>query len=301
MRRGVERAAVLEVAVRHLLVGVDLPVAEVADEQVAAEAAERRRSPGEPPRGVELPVLGDAAEELPVEVVDVDDAQPTAVRLVVRPGLLLAVGHEDPVADRLDPERAVVLREPRIDERAGRAHRVPAPVEHIDATVPGPFGEVRGVEPRPGRPVRDGETLVHGPGRRHRHERGRRADAPRADGAVLAVEDEVRRPERRRAHRRPDLELARDPGEHRSGRVAGNALRRQAADVDPRSRAVVDRRAGGAVVGDPPWGRVAAREAPGVFQVRVCGRREAGHVRGQRRDDVVVLAGRRGQSGGDRQ
>src|SRR3954469_24300959 len=118
--RGVERAAVLELAVPHLPVGVDLPVAEVADQQIAAEATERRRRPGDPPRGVELPVPGDATEELPVEVVDVHDPEPTAVRLVVRSTLLLRVGHEDPVVDRLDPERSVVLRELAVDERTGR-------------------------------------------------------------------------------------------------------------------------------------------------------------------------------------
>src|SRR5438105_6439773 len=79
VRRDVERAAVLEVAVRHLLVCVDLPVAEVADQQVAAEAAERRRCPGETPRCAELPVLSHPAEELPVEVVDVDNAEAAAV------------------------------------------------------------------------------------------------------------------------------------------------------------------------------------------------------------------------------
>ena len=220
------------------------------------------------------------------------------VRLVVRSGLLLGVRHEDPVADRLDPERPVVLREPRVDERAGRVHRVPAAVEHVDAAVPGPLGEVRGVEPRPRGAVRDGEPLEHGTRRRHCHERGRRADAPRADRAVLAVEDEVRRPDRGRARRRPDLELARDPGEHRSGRISGDALRGEAADVDARSRARVDRRAGGAVVCDPPRTRVATREPPGVLQVRVRGRREARHVGGERRDRVVV-ARWRGRSGAD--
>src|SRR6476620_11330452 len=65
---GAERAAVLEAAVPHLRVGVDLPVAEVADQQVAAKAAERLRRLREPPRGVELPVLGYPTQELPVEV-----------------------------------------------------------------------------------------------------------------------------------------------------------------------------------------------------------------------------------------
>src|SRR3954471_17840606 len=87
--RGVECAAVLELAVPQLPVGVDLPVAEVADQQVAAKAAERRRGLGDPPRSVELPVLGNATEELPVEVVDVDDAESPPVLLVVRPALLL--------------------------------------------------------------------------------------------------------------------------------------------------------------------------------------------------------------------
>ena len=71
-----------EVTVPHLLVRIDLPVAEVADEQVAAEAAERVRGEGEPPRSVELPVLGDATQELPVEVVGVDDPESPLVRLV---------------------------------------------------------------------------------------------------------------------------------------------------------------------------------------------------------------------------
>src|SRR5438067_5748227 len=145
VRRGVERAAVLEVAVRHLLVSVDLPVAEVADEQVASEAAERRGCPGEAPRSVELPVLGDSAEELPVEVVGIDDAEPPAVRLVSRPGLLLAVRDEDAIADGLDPERCEMLREPRVDESSGSVHMVPAAVEHVDAPL---VGEVRGVQPR---------------------------------------------------------------------------------------------------------------------------------------------------------
>src|SRR5207248_5423951 len=51
-----ELCAVLEVAVAELGVDVDLPVAEVADEQVAGEGAKARRREREPPRRVELAV-----------------------------------------------------------------------------------------------------------------------------------------------------------------------------------------------------------------------------------------------------
>jgi len=57
-----ELAPVSEVPVLLLFVGVDLTVAEVPDEQVAAEAAEARGSHGDTPWGVQLAVLRDARE-----------------------------------------------------------------------------------------------------------------------------------------------------------------------------------------------------------------------------------------------
>ena len=121
-----------------LLVGVDVPVAEVADEQVAAEAAERRRCQGEPPGALSCPCWATRREELPVEVVDIDEAEPSAVRLVVRAALLLRVRHEDPVADRLDPERPVVLRELGVDERAGVFTGFQLPSNTSTRLCPGP-------------------------------------------------------------------------------------------------------------------------------------------------------------------
>ena len=221
--RGVERAAVLEVPVPHLLVGVDLPVAEVADQQVAAEPAERIRCPGEAPRSVELPVLGNPAEELPVagRRRPRNRAPDRAPRRPIRAAASAYVTKtRSPIV--WIPKGAKSLGSLGVDKRSGSVHLIPAAVEHVDPAL----GEVRRVQPRAGRAIRDGETLEHGPRRRHVHrdERSRRAAAPRADGPVLAVEDEVRRPERRRASRRPDLELACDPGEHRAGRSARNAL-----------------------------------------------------------------------------
>src|SRR5205085_11968046 len=75
-------AAVDELAARQLLVRVDLSVAEVADEQIPAEAAEVRRRPREPPRRVQLTVLRHAREQIPRKVVRVDEPETLAGQLV---------------------------------------------------------------------------------------------------------------------------------------------------------------------------------------------------------------------------
>ena len=68
-----------EASVRHRLVGVDRPVAEVADEQVAAEAPEVGRRQRKPPRRVQPAALGHAGEQRAVRVVLVDEAEALAV------------------------------------------------------------------------------------------------------------------------------------------------------------------------------------------------------------------------------
>jgi hypothetical protein len=60
--------------IRGLGVGIDLAVAEVADEDVARETPERRRREREPPRRVELALLRDTCDEVAGEVVRVDEA-----------------------------------------------------------------------------------------------------------------------------------------------------------------------------------------------------------------------------------
>src|SRR5947207_7990782 len=94
-----QRAAMLE-AGGSLLVGVDLSVAEVADEQVAGKAIERSGGHCEPPRSVELTVLRDARKQVAVEVVGVDEASTLAGDLVRRLGVLLRVRDEDTRTDR---------------------------------------------------------------------------------------------------------------------------------------------------------------------------------------------------------
>src|SRR6266571_7757252 len=75
-------ASVFELPVWQLFVGVDLPVAEVADEEIAAEAAEVRRGKRKPPRRVELSVLRDTGEQIAVHVVDVHEPTPLSGDLV---------------------------------------------------------------------------------------------------------------------------------------------------------------------------------------------------------------------------
>ena len=61
-----ERTDTLVAPVRLRLVGVDLAVAEVADEEIAAEGAEVRRSPSQAPRRVQLATGRDAPEKVSV-------------------------------------------------------------------------------------------------------------------------------------------------------------------------------------------------------------------------------------------
>ena len=81
----------LEGAVLLRFVGADLTVTEVADQQIAAEAPEVRRRPGDAPRSVELPVRRDAAQEGSRGAEHVDEAHALPLDVV----LLAHVGRHD--------------------------------------------------------------------------------------------------------------------------------------------------------------------------------------------------------------
>src|SRR4029079_742432 len=93
---------------------VDLPVAEVAHEQLAAERAEARGCDGEAPRSVERAVRGDARDERAelVELAHEPEARPRL--LVMARRVLLRVGHVDLVVQRVDAERRVAGRDRRV-------------------------------------------------------------------------------------------------------------------------------------------------------------------------------------------
>src|SRR6266536_2994911 len=86
---------------------VDLAVAEVADEEISAEAAEVCRREREPPRRVQQAVLSHAGDQVAGRVEGVDEAEALPGDLVFCILVLLRERDEDPRADRLDPERRV--------------------------------------------------------------------------------------------------------------------------------------------------------------------------------------------------
>ena len=140
-RRSSSRAALAE--------DVHMAVAEVPDEQAAAERPNERGASTTPHGAFRAPSR-DARDEPPVAVELVDVAAGRRVVAVDRRAL--DVGHEHLVAERADAERRVPLRDRRVDERARPRDPPPARVEHVDAVVV----EVGRVQPRRRRSRRRG-------------------------------------------------------------------------------------------------------------------------------------------------
>src|SRR5436853_1362851 len=90
-----ELADELERPVQLRLERADLPVAEVPDEQVAAEAAEAGRRHRKAPWRVQLAVRRDAGEQCATRVELVYEAQALAGDVILPVGVLLRVGDED--------------------------------------------------------------------------------------------------------------------------------------------------------------------------------------------------------------
>src|SRR5207245_3976186 len=109
--------------------------AEVADEQVVAEALPARRRPREAPRRVEVATGSDSRDERAVGLELADEAEARPVDLVVGDRILFRVGHEDIPTKVLDAERRIAGGDPGIDEGAGPGLEGERAVEDIDATV----------------------------------------------------------------------------------------------------------------------------------------------------------------------
>src|SRR5262249_28873395 len=106
-----------------LLVDVYAPVAEVADQDLAAEAAKRKRRPGHAPGRVQRAAAGEAAQQVSVGVEDVDEAVPRARDVVVLSAVLFGVTHEQVTVDVRDAKRGVAWRQVGIEEAAVRGCR----------------------------------------------------------------------------------------------------------------------------------------------------------------------------------
>ena len=124
------------------VVGVDLAVAEVADQQGVAEAAEPARRLHEAPGGVEPAPARDAVQQEAAPRVDVDEPEAGAGDLILGGRVLLGVGDVQLPADVLDVERRVAVRQVPVTEAAREMDAVELPVHHHDLVVV----EVRRVE-----------------------------------------------------------------------------------------------------------------------------------------------------------
>src|SRR5260370_41400983 len=107
----------LEVA-RDWIIRVDLPIAEVANQDVVLEYPKRRWRARHAPRRIEMAVRGEALHKIAVGVEDVDDAVARLVHRVMPRLVLQRVGHEHCVADRLYAELRVTLRPLWISKRS---------------------------------------------------------------------------------------------------------------------------------------------------------------------------------------
>src|SRR5260370_31327787 len=103
----------LEVA-RDWIIRVDLPIAEVANQDVVREYAKRRGRARHAPRRIEMAVRGEALHKIAVGVEDVDDAVSRLVHRVMSRLVLQRGGHEQCIADQLYAERPATLGQLRI-------------------------------------------------------------------------------------------------------------------------------------------------------------------------------------------
>src|ERR1700736_256268 len=123
-------------------VGVDVSVAEVADQQGAAECPEVFGCEGKPPRRVQLSVLNEPAQQVTVHVEDVDEAEPGSGLVIVLVRLLHRVSHVQPATQRLDVEWRETGGDSRIGEGAAQAHEIEVLVENLNRAEP----EIGGVK-----------------------------------------------------------------------------------------------------------------------------------------------------------
>src|SRR5579872_4873673 len=96
---------------------VDPPVAEVADQDRAAEPAEAERRAREAPRRVERPTRREPPDQLAAGGEHVDEAQPGPGDVVLLLLVLLGERHEQLTTDVFDAERREARRDVAIDER----------------------------------------------------------------------------------------------------------------------------------------------------------------------------------------
>src|SRR5215475_2134913 len=102
--------------------GVDVPIAEIANEDRAAEPAKGEGGLRDAPRRIQRPLAREAPQQLPVGVEHVDKAMARPRHVVAFVLTLLRVGDEEIAVDGLDTERREPRRQLRIGEVALNLH-----------------------------------------------------------------------------------------------------------------------------------------------------------------------------------
>src|SRR5258708_14503130 len=95
---------------------MDPPVAEVADEDVAAEAAEGIRRTRDAPGRIERSAADQASQQMAVGIEHIDESVALACDIVVLLRVLLRESDEEIAIDVRDAEGRVARRDPRILE-----------------------------------------------------------------------------------------------------------------------------------------------------------------------------------------
>src|SRR5262249_23641932 len=134
---------------------VDHAVAEVPDEQLAGERAERCRRDRESPGRVEHSARGDAPDQRPLGVERIYDAVARTGDVVAR-GPDDGIAHVERTAEVLDVEWRIARGQVRIGEAPGEVRGPAAALEHVDL----PALEVRAEEVRVPGHVLEREALV---------------------------------------------------------------------------------------------------------------------------------------------
>src|SRR5947208_3041186 len=289
---GVELTARLILAIAEQLPGiegVDVAVAEVSDEQVAAEEPEVGRCEGDPPRRVEPPQRGHAPDQMAGGIEGVDEPVPLTRHVVVHRRVLQRVRHVDRAVQIADPERRVARGKSGVGEHAGHVDLVEVAVEQVDGTRV----EIRHVEEVAGRRARDREPLVHRSARRvlHSDDQGSPHRPESGDDAVLAGEDEAGRARACAVGHDKTAAVAVEHDASRRALLAPRAWNRDN-QWDGAGTDVVERGAAGPIVGDPPWCRRARNQPPGVDHVGIGENSRDGAV-----GDEVVLRVELGDGG----
>ena len=120
---------------------IDVPIAEITDQQIIAELAKVSRRQGQAPGGVEATTCNETTNQIPIGVEDIDKAMTGTRYIVMLLSILLRKCDVELASDVLDAEGCITLRKKVIGEGA---YEFKVRVEHLDSSE----AEIGGIEER---------------------------------------------------------------------------------------------------------------------------------------------------------